>query len=284
MSGHEIPLKTVRREGGGLYVEIFTGYSDNDYTFLLAPIYKGISVLVEDQAAFPLKKIGMLAETGTYASVIVEKFISSSLPQPYSNCLESDTINTLLSEELKKLGLSYNHRNCMDLCEQKQNIDQLGCYNLKLPKILNAQPCDNKTAFERLSEMVYNSDTCTSLCPFECKMTYHPIYISYADFPSWNYYYDTRQNNLSFFQQFFGSNTSYDKIKLSLAPVNIYFDALTVTNIDEAESLSIVNLISYIGGTLGLFVGASVLTFAEIIVLIFNLFLRTIEKKFCGGV
>ena len=110
------------------------------YSFLSEPMALGITILVEDQDTFPIRKTGVFAQPGTYASIVVKKTVSKSLPYPYGNCVELEKVNTILSREMKTLGLTYNHRNCMNLCEQKQNIDTLGCYNLRLPQIFNATP------------------------------------------------------------------------------------------------------------------------------------------------
>lgn len=260
-------------------MELFIGYSDLNFVFLAESAERGISILIEDQKVFPLQKRGIFAKTGAYASVIVNKKTSNTLPFPYSNCLNAASIDTLLSSEMKKLGLEYNHRNCLDLCEQKQNIDELGCYDLRLPKILNATPCNNKTSFSRLAEMIYDGDECTKLCPFECETITYDLFISYAGYPSKNHYYDTLMDNLEFFTDFFGQEPDFDLLSDSLIPISIYFDSLTTTKIDETASIDIVNLIANIGCTIGLFIGASVITFGELFLLLFNLFLSAFETK-----
>lgn len=249
------------------------------YVFLSQPKASGITILVEDQESFPIRKTGVFAQPGTYASIIVKKTVTTSLAEPYGNCVETDVIDTVLSRELKKLGLKYAHHNCMTLCEQKQNIDQLGCYSLRLPQIFNASACETRSQYDNLRNMTYNNSICTELCPFECKKTQYDLQISYAGFPSYNYYYDSINNNKSYWEDFFGK-TDFEAFKYSLVPVSVYFDELTTTTIEESPALSIVDLVAYIGGTLGLFVGVSLLTFTEIMVLLVDLFLAIFDQQY----
>lgn len=50
-----------------------------------------------------------------------------------------------------------------------------------------------------------------------------------------------------------------------LISVYIYFDKIEHVEITEVESMSSFNLLANIGGTLGLFIGVSVLSFVEVI-------------------
>lgn len=271
MSGKTLPLKTVSQEGDGLYVEFFIGSSDGQFDFLWEPKVFGITILIEEQNNFPIRKTGVFAQPGSYASIVVKKAVSKSLPSPYGSCVEIDSIDTILSREMKILGLNYNHRNCMNLCEQKQNIDKLGCYSLRLPKILNAKPCLNRTQYYMLRNMEYNNGICEDLCPFECEKTNLNLEVSYAGFPTHKYYYDSINNNQKYMNGSFG-NTTFEVFKSSIVSVSVYFDELTKTTIEESPSLSIVDLVADIGGTLGLFIGISVLTFTEIMILFIDVF------------
>ena len=52
----------------------------------------------------------------------------------------------------------------------------------------------------------------------------------------------------------------------------VYFDSLDYTLIDQMPKMNMLDLISNIGGNLGLFIGVSFLSFAEIIELIIEIF------------
>ena len=267
--GNSIPLKTVRQPGDGLYVEFFLGQSYKRWAYWQ---YKelGVNILIENQDNFPLNKMGMFAQPGSMANIALKKTISKSLPYPYGNCVAMENIDTILSREMKTLGLKYNRRNCMNLCEQKQNIEKLGCYDLRLPKILNASPCSDRTQYDRLRAMEYNDMICDDLCPFECEKTEFGLEISYAGFPSYNYFQEEIILNSGFWESLIPVTDFYELFD-SLVSISINFNELTTTSIEESAALSIVDLVAYIGGTLGLFIGFSVLTSTEIMVLIIDI-------------
>jgi hypothetical protein len=61
----------------------------------------------------------------------------------------------------------------------------------------------------------------------------------------------------------------------NLLKLNIYYDELSYTLINEAASLTIFEMFSNIGGTLGLFLGISLLSFIEVVEVLFNIFFIT---------
>lgn len=119
---------------------------------------------------------------------------------------------------------------------------------------------------------------CEDFCPFECEKTNFDQEISYSGFPSRNYYYDSIHTKKSYWEGIFCS-TTYNTFKNSIVPVSIYFDELTITTIKETVSLSFVGLVANIGGTLGLFIGVSMLTFTEVLVLLIDVGLIEFFKK-----
>jgi hypothetical protein len=63
----------------------------------------------------------------------------------------------------------------------------------------------------------------------------------------------------------------YNFLKEHLLSVNIYFDALQSTRIEEFKQVEFFDLIANIGGTLGLFIGISLLSFVELVELVLEL-------------
>ena len=59
---------------------------------------------------------------------------------------------------------------------------------------------------------------------------------------------------------------------------NIFYDSLSYKTIEESAKTGWIDLISNIGGTLGLFLGISLLSFGEILEILF-LFLSSIWNK-----
>jgi hypothetical protein len=147
------------------------------------------------------------------------------------------------------------------------HIAKFGCYNLHLPVIFDAKPC------MKINHLEFNLSECFEQCPFECKTSSYDLSVSYTDYPSYNYYktlMEKPQNHDSyaFIFQTLVANVTYEMFKESLVRIFIYFDEIKTTEITESPSMTLVDLVANIGGTLGLFIGVSLLSFVEIIELL----------------
>lgn len=78
------------------------------------------------------------------------------LPSPYSDCVQTENVDTLISREMQRVGFNYSRRNCMVFCQQMQTIDYFGCYDFNLPRMFDAQPCDTYEHFQQLSAFSFN--------------------------------------------------------------------------------------------------------------------------------
>ena len=67
--------------------------------------------------------------------------------------------------------------------------------------------------------------------------------------------------------------------KKNILSLTIYYPDLSYTKISESPKLSTSNLISNIGGTMGLYVGISLLSLVEIIELIIEIILIIMKKN-----
>ncbi|KAK6061655.1 hypothetical protein COOONC_00674 [Cooperia oncophora] len=61
--------------------------------------------------------------------------------------------------------------------------------------------------------------------------------------------------------------------------LEIYYEQMSYEVLRESESYSIVNLVSDIGGQMGLWLGASVLTAIEIVIFLFNIVVIAISGR-----
>lgn len=266
-------LYKISRQGDGLYMELFTGISDQNLdnsVFYQLP-NKGIAIIIDDQDGFPIKKEGILLGPGQYAKMIISKTESETLPSPYGNCQDANLVDTLLSREMAKHGYSYNRQNCMIFCEQKIIIETLGCYDLRLPRIFNATPCFTIESFRAIDKIDFNFDVCFEHCPFECSTTKYDVTISYNDYPTFNYFWDLINQDLDYYADILNVETlDFDLFENSFASLFIYYDELKYTDVIDSPNMLLPDVIANIGGTLGLFVGISLLSFVEIIEIVIN--------------
>jgi len=110
-------------------------------------------------------------------------------------------------------------------------------------------------------------------CPLECDMTSYILTTSIAEYPTKSYA-NNLLNESKIISRFTKSKDkiTHDDLKSRLISVNIFYNDLNHLVISEEVKMSIISLISYIGGTLSLFLGMSFLSFIEFV----EIFLQTL--------
>ncbi len=206
----------------------------------------------------------------------IEKVFNEKLPSPFNSCLNNvsnfdlnKTIVDTITNELKSI---YTHRECLRLCRNLMVIERSKCGCMQT--ILNTASCQNanetiKECFEKYNADFYkenNSETCSQYCPIEC-------YSSFLEVKSLSLNLPETGNIISSTKAFNYSNhfQTYSEVKRSFFSISIYFNELKYTTITEQPKTEIINLVSSIGGYLGLFLGASFLSFMEFFELLFEL-------------
>jgi hypothetical protein len=232
---------------------------------------KGLVIIVDDQDNLPIKRLGLF-NPNDFAKISISKKVTRSLPAPYSACQYSNSINSILLPELKRLKFPYSRTNCMTLCEQKQIIDSLGCYDMRLPQIFNAKPCRSRAEYDKINNFLFDYQKCYSLCPYECETVKFETSTSYAQYPTYNYYVNETLRNKKYYTELYkDDNISYGEFIKGVGKVFVFYEALKYTEISSDPKWEVVDLIANIGGTLGLFLGVSVLSFVEFIELAYQM-------------
>ena len=136
---------------------------------------------------------------------------------------------------------------------------------------------DNKYALFQSNDYIYKN--CLPMCPLECNITDYRTSYSLSKFPT-EMHLNIFNKNKDLLAKF-NSNKSFtnlDELSSNLIKVNIYYDKLSYTLINEFETTTIATLLSNIGGTLGLYLSVSVLSIVEMIEVIIE-FLTILVKK-----
>ena len=112
-------------------------------------------------------------------------------------------------------------------------------------------------------------NNCSTSCPYPCEETTYESSVSMAVFPSEKQVYALSAERTP------GHDTEHDvederaaiedNIRKSWVLLDIYFDQLTVTSYNQVPSMTWDAMLSDLGGQMGLFVGCSVITIAEIV-------------------
>lgn len=119
----------------------------------------------------------------------------------------------------------------------------------------------------KVYDKIINDDIeakCVELCPLECESITYNVNAFFAQYPSRNYANALAQNP-TIQTKFTTNNVTYESLKSNMAQLSVYYGDLGYEKYDEIEDMSWIDLISSIGGTLGLFLGMSFLSFVELV-------------------
>jgi hypothetical protein len=188
------------------------------------------------------------------------------LEEPYNHCLK-DALkfdkNKTLIDYFSNRNLSYSQENCLDLCFDlfyiKENPCQ--CKKVELGKILeNCWFVEEKFDFSSctwkyMSEFQKNNlvEKCSDYCPLECDS----MSFSFSIFPFKDSYYNQPNSTT----------------------VLVYYKTLKYTSIIQQAKTKPEQLISNLGGYLGLFVGISFVSLFEITEIIIEIIFMLRGKR-----
>ena len=105
---------------------------------------------------------------------------------------------------------------------------------------------------------------CSQYCPLECDSISYSISTNSEQFP----FTGSFSNLTSFEYQKF---LSYEEVQKYYVSIRAYFPELKYTLINQQPKVEVFDLVSSVGGTLGLFLGISFLSFVEIIELLIEI-------------
>ena len=193
---------------------------------------------------------------------------------PYGECTPDLTGPGSFDSELYRTTFAvynnYRQKDCFNMCFQKNLIKTYGCYSLTFPYIkTTVKPCVDGTLF--FNSLTYFSTffqgdvaaTCSGDCPLECDSETYSVTTSSTDYPS--AIYALMLGSQSVVQERFNNTMpSYDQLKKSMVSINLNYNELRFTQIEESQKTTIIDFVSNIGGTMGLFLGISFLSFFEI--------------------
>jgi hypothetical protein len=122
------------------------------------------------------------------------------------------------------------------------------------------------------------------ICPPECELTSYDTHSSFSTYPNSENYENLIKVFPIIVDNYRNENVSidqidYDRLKLSVSCAYIYFSDLKYVYIEQSPTRLLVDLLSSLGGTLGLFTGISFLSFVEIFELSIEIFYIFIDKK-----
>jgi hypothetical protein len=224
---------------------------------------------------------------GFDANVQIDRYFVNQLPKPYSNCdIDDENPNGFKSRLYNKTiqnNLEYNQQSCLELCYQELAIKSCNCSDLegvlfKGDKIctFESSACLNQV-FDKFLSPDYVKDNCFPECPLECSQASFGVSLtSSVIMPE---YYSKIVQGKAKSLNITNETWSLEEVKNNIIKFNIYYGTGSYSITTESPSLDMIGLLAYIGGTLGLFLGVSLLTTVEVIEIFLSFFSEMIKNK-----
>lgn len=143
---------------------------------------------------------------------------------------------------MNKHNLEYSASECIFLCISS-------CQNIGACDLSDRQKCQEK-------------------CPPSCELEYYSYTSGSLNFPPKNYF----KLNENFTDEF-RSNYSFAELKQSVLKLTLRYEDLGYTFIEQKPKFTFDSLIGIFGGTLGCFLGASLLSIADLLQLLLDIIL-----------
>uniref|UniRef100_A0A8C5WDA2 Acid sensing ion channel subunit family member 5 n=1 Tax=Leptobrachium leishanense TaxID=445787 RepID=A0A8C5WDA2_9ANUR len=194
---------------------------------------------------------GLFSPVGMHAHTSIRHVKTIIQEHPWGEC------NPHLRLEYQDV---YNTYGCLQECKSRHIINECGCYPFLLPG--RGKECDIQQLYGCVSAALYRVEkfdlcsmgTYNSTCPVPCEETDYPATLSYSTFPS--------DRAADFLSLKLSKNATY--MRNNLVYIDIKYQELNYKITKQQKALTASVLLSDIGGQLGLFCGASLITMIEI--------------------
>ncbi len=289
--GNSVDLIQITKAGNlnGLKLELFIGHPQKIPNFIET---FGYHVIIHNQT-YPIAfNEGYDISTGVETNLIVSRSYETSKPKPYSDCTDLSTLSfdSYLYQVIIGLNQTYRQSDCIVLCFQQLLIQSCKCYTSTANKLNGTIQCLNETQMNCVVEhwkvFLFNdyvAKNCVQYCPLECYSITYQVTSTFSNYPNYKYALNSLISNPILTSKLMMDTSNetmskYDLVKQSVLSLNVYYDQLGFIEITREVKLEIVDLVSGIGGLLGLFLGMSFLSFAELIEIILETLAITLEK------
>ncbi|XP_070560649.1 acid-sensing ion channel 1-like isoform X2 [Ptychodera flava] len=211
----------------------------------------GFQVMLYQQGDIPLvADLGFAVSVGEEVLVGVDVTSIQNLPPPHGSC----------GKKHLKYYDEYSRNACRMECKTDYMVDYCGCRMFYMPG--NATVCDFRVMYVcgqvALAELMNEESRCE--CPLPCTQVIYKPNLSHAKY--------TYQAFANFQAEYFGVPPEY--FESNLVKLHIFFQELAIHEVQEEVAYNIFGLLCDIGGSLGLWLGGSILTVIEILDICFK--------------
>ena len=217
---------------------------ENQNKFISKETYsQGLIVYIHNHSFSPLRteKAEIFVETGKKTFIGIKRIFNYKMPSPYSECIDLTNYKSDLYDYIKS-NRTYRQADCLRMCRQKIYINKCKCnlltgdFNYLNPSLKTCNVMDSD-CIENLYSNHSREECEKNSCPLECDSIEYDLKVSSLVLPQ----------------------------KQTIARLVVYYHSLEYTFIKESAQTTQIELFANIGGTLGLFISASIFTLFEII-------------------
>jgi hypothetical protein len=270
-----LPLKQTKLGGKNYGLGLFIGpmYNLNKYPTFHST---GLRIFVHNNSFLSSSADEILVEMGKHSSISIKKTITHKSPMPHSECQDLSEFKSDLYDYIKINHMEYRQKDCFEMCLQKIIIENCKCFYTWLPAFgFSLPPCFNTAQFQCLASKFNEAidkleSICGPKCPLECNSVTYDLTMSSLSFPNKQFYNLLELN---------ASEMSLEKFRRLHLGLDIFFPVKQYTEISETPKITFVDLVSSIGGALGVFLGLSVFSFIEIFEIIFHVLFLVLRKR-----
>jgi hypothetical protein len=228
---------------------------------------------------FGLFNIGVDVSPGRLNHFKVERIFTKKLEEPYNNCLKDPltfNLNKTLIDYIIGTNRSYSQKECLNMCFNLKYLEENPCNCTSKLNQVYEKCFENYDYYSRVwncslkfrkkfSKNILDQE-CPLYCPLECDSVSYSVSVFNIDLPNSGNISERDQRNWFDF-----SFQTYEEVQKNFYSIVIYYEDLKYTEISENPSMDISDLISNVGGILGVFLGFSFLSLIEIIELLFTI-------------
>ncbi|XP_067399769.1 acid-sensing ion channel 4 [Emydura macquarii macquarii] len=264
----------VARQGGmGNGLELMLDIQQEEYL----PIWRetnetsfeaGIRVQIHSQDEPPyIHQLGFGVSPGFQTFVSCQQQRLTYLPQPWGSCRAS-----VPGEQVLPGYEGYSIAACRLQCEKETVVSSCHCRMVHMPG--NESICSPNVYIEcadrTLDAAVEDSQERCS-CPTPCNLTRYAKEISMVRIPN--------RGSARYLARKYHRNETY--IRENFLVLDIFFEALNYEAIEQKKAYELAGLLGDIGGQMGLFIGASILTILEILDYIYEVIRDRLSRALC---
>ncbi|CAH1267924.1 ASIC5 [Branchiostoma lanceolatum] len=233
-------------EGNGLRMVIDIHADEYTEPANLDSLDVGLKFLVHDQHDPPkMDSEGLAVAAGThvYTSIVQQKFINER--KPWGQCVHGTTL---------QYYDRYSLTGCLLECRARRVMDMCHCLPASLPGPADVPHCSpmqlGNCAYKELAKFDRGAEEVGRCnCSVPCEETKYQVSLSYSGWPN--------RDAVTLF------NRSLDELRANYVSLDIFYQDLNYQTFQQFQTVTVPGMISDIGGQLGFFLGASIITLSE---------------------